>query len=86
MCIRDRHEGCPPLEIQGGRTLSGIHYDMPVASAQVKSSVLQAGLFAEGRTSVTERAPTRDHTERMLTGFGYDVDRDQGAISLEGGG
>ena len=80
------HEGCPPLEIQGGRALTGIHYDMPVASAQVKSSVLLAGLFAEGRTSVSEPAPTRDHTERMLTGFGYAVDRDQGVISLEGGG
>ena len=80
------HGGCPPLEIQGGRALTGIHYDMPVASAQVKSSVLLAGLFAEGRTSVTEPASTRDHTERMLTGFGYAVDRDQGVISLEGGG
>ena len=55
---------------------------MPVASAQVKSSVLLAGLFAEGRTSVTEPAPTRDHTERMLTGFGYAVDRSS-VISLE---
>ena len=80
------HEGCPPLEIQGGRALGGIHYDMPVASAQVKSSVLLAGLFAQGRTSVTEPAATRDHTERMLSGFGYAVDRDQGVISLEGGG
>ena len=80
------HGGCPPLEIQGGRALTGIHYDMPVASAQVKSSVLLAGLFAEGRTSLTEPASTRDHTERMLTGFGYAVDRDQGVISLEGGG
>ena len=80
------HEGCPPLEIQGGRALTGIHYDLPVASAQVKSSVLLAGLFASGRTSVTEPAPTRDHTERMLTGFGYPVASDNGVISLEGGG
>lgn len=80
------HEGCPPLEIQGGRALTGIHYDLPVASAQVKSSVLLAGLFASGRTSVTEPAPTRDHTERMLTGFGYPVASDKGVISLEGGG
>lgn len=79
-------EGCPPLEIQGGRALTGIHYDLPVASAQVKSSVLLAGLFASGRTSVTEPAPTRDHTERMLTGFGYGVACDNGVISLEGGG
>lgn len=80
------HEGCPPLEIQGGRALTGIHYDLPVASAQVKSSVLLAGLFASGRTSLTEPAPTRDHTERMLTGFGYGVACDNGVISLEGGG
>jgi 3-phosphoshikimate 1-carboxyvinyltransferase len=80
------HEGCPPLEIQGGRVLTGIHYDLPVASAQVKSSVLLAGLFASGRTSVTEPAPTRDHTERMLSGFGYPVVSDNGVISLEGGG
>ena len=79
------HEGCPPLEIQGGRALTGIHYDLPVASAQVKSSVLLAGLFASGRTSLTEPAPTRDHTERMLTGFGYGVACDNGVISLEGG-
>ena len=80
------HEGCPPLKIQGCRALRGTHYDMPIASAQVKSSVLLAGLFADGRTSVTEPAPTRDHTERMLTGFGYTVNRDQGVISVEGGG
>jgi 3-phosphoshikimate 1-carboxyvinyltransferase len=80
------HEGCPPLEIQGGRALTGIHYDLPVASAQVKSSVLLAGLFASGRTSLTEPATTRDHTERMLTGFGYGVACDNGVISLEGGG
>ena len=79
-------KGCPPLEIQGGRALTGIHYDLPVASAQVKSSVLLAGLFASGRTSLTEPAPTRDHTERMLTGFGYGVACDNGVISLEGGG
>ena len=79
-------EGRPPLKINGGQSLKGIHYDLPMASAQVKSSVLLAGLFAEGRTSVTEPAPTRDHTERMLRGFGYDVDNHNGVISLEGGG
>ncbi|MDJ0879741.1 MAG: 3-phosphoshikimate 1-carboxyvinyltransferase, partial [Halieaceae bacterium] len=77
----------PPLRITGGRALTGIHYDLPMASAQVKSCVLLAGLYAEGRTSVTEPAVTRDHTERMLRGFGYDVQRDaEGVISLEGGG
>ncbi|MEE4191825.1 MAG: 3-phosphoshikimate 1-carboxyvinyltransferase [Halieaceae bacterium] len=77
----------PPLHITGGQSLRGIHYDLPMASAQVKSCVLLAGLYAEGRTSVTEPAVTRDHTERMLRGFGYQVERDsEGIISLAGGG
>ena len=79
-------EGCPPLEISGGRKLRGVHYELPVASAQVKSSVLLAGLFAEGFTSVVEPAPTRNHTERMLTGFSYAVEVESGSIGLEGGG
>ncbi len=78
--------GSAPLQIQGGGKLSGIDYPMPVASAQVKSSLLLAGLYAEGETTVTEPAPTRDHTERMLKGFGYQVQRDGSRISLEGGG
>jgi len=78
--------GVPPLQIRGGQALHGIHYDLPMASAQVKSCILLAGLFAEGRTSVTEPAPTRDHTERMLRGFGYPVDRVNGVIGLDGGG
>jgi len=78
--------GRPPLTIAGGQPLRGIHYDLPMASAQVKSCLLLAGMYAEGRTSVTEPAPTRDHTERMLRGFGYTVDSDGGVISLEGGG
>jgi 3-phosphoshikimate 1-carboxyvinyltransferase len=78
--------GTPPLKIAGGGQLQGIHYDLPMASAQVKSCVLLAGLYSSGRTSVTEPAPTRDHTERMLRGFGYDVVRDNGVISLQGGG
>ena len=76
----------PPLTVRGGQSLKGIHYVMPMASAQVKSCVLLAGLFAEGRTSVIEPAPTRDHTERMLRGFGYTVDSDNDVISLSGGG
>ena len=79
-------EGCPPIEIAGGRDLRGIHYELPVASAQVKSSILLAGLYAEGFTSVHEPAPTRDHTERMLRGFGYSVQSEPGSIGLEGGG
>ena len=78
--------GRPPLRVRGGRVLHGIHYDLPMASAQVKSCVLLAGLYSQGRTSVTEPAPTRDHTERMLRGFGYPVQNDNGVISLQGGG
>jgi 3-phosphoshikimate 1-carboxyvinyltransferase len=84
--IQGREGDRPPLKITGDRTLRGIHYDLPMASAQVKSCVLLAGLYSEGRTSVTEPAATRDHTERMLRGFGYDVFNDNGVISLEGGG
>lgn len=78
--------GRPPLVIRGGQRLRGIHYDLPMASAQVKSCVLLAGLYSDGRTSVTEPAPTRDHTERMLRGFGYPVLCEGGEISLHGGG
>lgn len=78
--------GKPPLSISGGRQLTGIHYDLPMASAQVKSCVLLAGLYASGTTSLTEPAPTRDHTERMLRGFGYEVNCGKGVISLRGGG
>ena len=79
-------QGTAPLKIHGGQKLSGIAYAMPVASAQVKSSLLLAGLYAHGRTCVTEPAPTRDHTERMLTGFGYAVNRQGNKICLDGGG
>ena len=78
--------GRPPLRIRGGRRLHGIDYAMPMASAQVKSSLLLAGLYADGITNVTEPAPTRDHTERMLRGFGYAVETSGPRISLRGGG
>jgi 3-phosphoshikimate 1-carboxyvinyltransferase len=78
--------GTPPLLVHGGAKLQGIHYAMPMASAQVKSSLLLAGLYAQGETSVIEPAPTRDHTERMLRGFGYAVKTDGNHISLQGGG
>ena len=84
--ISSAEGGRPPLTIHGGRRLRGIHYELPMASAQVKSCVLLAGMYGEGRTSVTEPIPTRDHTERMLRGFGYTVESDRGVISLEGGG
>ncbi|MCK5814206.1 MAG: 3-phosphoshikimate 1-carboxyvinyltransferase [Cocleimonas sp.] len=84
--ITTRESGTPPLSILGDHQLAGIHYDLPVASAQVKSAVLLAGLYAEGQTSVTEPAVTRDHTERMLRGFGYEVITDGNYMSLQGGG
>jgi 3-phosphoshikimate 1-carboxyvinyltransferase len=84
--IETTEAGTAPLKIKGGRRLVGLHYDMPVASAQVKSCLLLAGLYAEGKTSVTEPAPTRDHTERMLAGFGYPVERDGATVSVASGG
>lgn len=78
--------GVPPLYIHGKRALAAIHYDMPMASAQVKSCVLLAGLYASGETSVTEPAATRDHTERMLGGFGYPVAVEGSTVRIEGGG
>lgn len=75
----------PPLRIHGKRSLRAIHYQMPVASAQVKSSVLLAGLYAKGETCVREPGMTRDHTERMLMGFQYPVRCDDGTVCLRGG-
>ncbi|EAR60806.1 bifunctional prephenate dehydrogenase/3-phosphoshikimate 1-carboxyvinyltransferase [Neptuniibacter caesariensis] len=84
--IETAENGRPPLKIKGGQPLKGIHYDMPMASAQVKSCLLLAGLYAEGETSVTEPAPTRDHTERMLTGFGYPVKQEGAQAAVSPGG
>ena len=78
-------DGRPPLDVRGGQSLQAIHYDLPVASAQVKSAILIAGLYAEGVTSVTEPAVTRDHTERMLGAMGVDVTRADDRIAVEGG-
>lgn len=83
--------GTPPVSVHGASVrakggLQGIRYDMPVASAQVKSGILLAGLWAQGETTVTEPAPTRDHTERMLKGFGYDVQVDGPTVTIRGGG
>jgi 3-phosphoshikimate 1-carboxyvinyltransferase len=83
--IETAENGRPPLKIKGGSKLQGIHYDMPMASAQVKSCLLLAGLYAEGETSVTEPAPTRDHTERMLGGFGYPVKQEGATASVKSG-
>jgi len=77
--------GTPPLRIAGS-ALQGIDYAMQIASAQVKSCLLLAGLYADGETRVSEPAPCRDHTERMLGGFGYPVSRTDNVVSLSGGG
>ncbi len=79
----DSDDGRPPLGIHGGRALSGIHYTLPVASAQVKSAILLAGLYARGETAVIEAAVTRDHTERMLKSMGASVSGDSGHIRLQ---
>lgn len=78
--------GRPPLTIRGGQSLKGIDYVLPMASAQVKSCVLLAGIYAEGQTSTLEPAPTRDHSERMLQGFSYPVAVDGARATLQGGG
>ena len=68
------NDGCAPLMIEGQRPLQSIEYDLLVASAQLKSCILFAGLNANGRTQVSEGTPTRDHTERMLRLFGVPVE------------
>jgi len=84
--ITSTENGTPPLQIFGNQKLQGIEYVMPMASAQVKSSILLAGLYAEGTTCVIEPAPTRDHSERMLQGFGYEIQRHGAQVCLKGGG
>jgi 3-phosphoshikimate 1-carboxyvinyltransferase len=77
-------DGRPPLEIRGGRALHGVAHRLEVASAQVKSALLLAGLQATGRTSVQEPAASRDHTERMLVAFGIPVVRQDGTVAVDG--
>lgn len=74
-----------PLSITGTRGLAAISYDSPVASAQLKTAILLAGIFASGITSVHEPAPSRNHTELMLPGFGVDVEATPGEASVAGG-
>jgi 3-phosphoshikimate 1-carboxyvinyltransferase len=81
--IRSGEGGTPPLEIEGG-TLHPIRYELPVPSAQVKSAILLAGLFAEGQTEVVEPVPTRDHTEIALEQMGAEVGRHQRMIAVRG--
>ncbi len=74
----------PPLRIHGQQTLHGIRYQMPVASAQVKSGLLLAGLYAQGETVIQESVLTRDHTERMLAAFNYPLQRENNTVRLIG--
>ena len=76
----------PPLNIKGGKKLSSLKYTLPVASAQIKSCLLLAGLYADGVTHIIENGISRDHTERMLRGFGYKVNTSPGEVSIFGGG
>jgi 3-phosphoshikimate 1-carboxyvinyltransferase len=78
-------DGKPPLRIRGTSKLVPITYQLPIASAQVKSAILFAGLFAHGRTTVIEKSPSRDHTERLFNGFGVPVTTNSDlSISIEG--
>jgi 3-phosphoshikimate 1-carboxyvinyltransferase len=81
----DSQDGKPPLAIRARSQLNAITFTTPVASAQVKSALLLAGLYAEGVTTITETAPTRDHTERMLEAFGVQVSRSGLSASVTGG-
>jgi 3-phosphoshikimate 1-carboxyvinyltransferase len=84
--IKTEDDGTAPLHITGTDELKAINYFMPMASAQVKSCLLLAGMYAEGKTTVVEPAPTRDHTERMLNGFGYPVKREDDKASITSNG
>ena len=83
--VSTSENGVPPVEIKPADSLNAINYELPVASAQVKSAILLAGLYAKGITTVLESKITRDHTERMLTAFGYPIEMQDGNVSIEGG-
>jgi 3-phosphoshikimate 1-carboxyvinyltransferase len=83
--IEAREGGFPPLIIYANNNLQGIDYITPVASAQLKSAILLAGLYAQGETVVRELHPTRDYTERMLAAFGWPVQFEPGLARLSGG-
>ncbi len=83
--VQTSTDGTPPVAINPVAGLKSIIYTLPIASAQVKSAILLAGIYAQGKTVIEETKATRDHTERMLSAFGYPLDIDCGKISLEGG-
>ena len=81
----DSHQGKPPLRVHGVKEIKPIAYKLPIASAQVKSAILFAGLGAHGRTQVKESSLSRDHTERLFNGFGVDVTTDADlTVTLDG--
>ena len=84
--ITPQVNGTPPITTQPANKLTAIRYTLPIASAQVKSALLLAGLYAQGETCVIEPEPTRDHTERMLAGMGYPVTWEPGSACVSGGG
>ena len=80
--VIESQDGKPPLTIRGNEDLRSIAYELPMASAQVKSAILLAGLYAEGKTTVSEPAPTRDHTERLLRVMGVKIDATNDRIAI----
>ena len=84
--IKSNDGNTPPLEVQPSKELVGIHYKLPVPSAQVKSCVLLAGLYAQGKTCIEEDVATRDHTERMLQTFSYPIEKNETSVCIEGHG
>jgi len=82
--IESQAAGTAPLQIRAQPNLEAINYAMPIASAQVKSCIMLAALYAEGETTITELAPSRDHTERMLKGFGCELVNENLQISVRG--
>lgn len=84
--IKAQKNGNPPLQIIGGQSLVGIDYHIPIVSAQVKSCLLFAAMFAQGRTNISEPSPSRDHSERMLRRFSYPITVKGNQISIMGKG
>ena len=82
--VTTEEDGCPPLAVGKSQPLKAISHDLTIASAQIKSAILLAGLGAQGTTSVTEPVRSRDHTERLLPAFGVDVSVDGLSVSLTG--
>ena len=83
--VRTTPDGTLPAQVTGNRRLRAIEYELPVASAQLKSALLLAGLYAEGKTVVIEPVPTRDHTERLLAHFAHPVTRAGNRLTIERG-